>query len=255
MCLLLFGVEESASFPVILAANRDEFYHRPTAAMDFWPENPSILAGKDLECGGTWFGINTKGRFAALTNYRDLTKTRQGTPSRGNIIINFLESNQNILDALGTLKNTAACYNGFNLLAGEAHNLYTFSNQDQRLTQISQGVHGLSNHLLNTPWPKVRAGKKALSGAIDADTLGPETLFELLTESSTPADAQLPNTGVGLEWERLLSPVFIKSPTYGTRSSIAMGITSQGKIQVTERTYFPDKYTPHQDRYFSISPR
>ncbi len=255
MCLLLFGVKACPSYPFILAANRDEFYQRPTAAMDFWPENPSILAGKDLECGGTWFGINTQGRFAALTNYRDLATLKTDAPSRGDIIVKFLESKGSIQDFLNILKSESGRYNGFNLLAGDCHTQYWFSNQTRKITVVPPGVHGISNHLMDTPWPKVRAGKKALSGAIDADTLGPETLFELLTESSTPADAQLPNTGVGLEWERLLSPVFIKSPTYGTRSSIAMGITSQGKIQVTERTYFPDKYTPHQDRYFSISPR
>ncbi len=257
MCLLLFGVKASTSFPLILAANRDEFYQRPTAAMDFWQENPSILAGKDMEHGGTWFGINTKGRFAALTNYRDLSTLRQNAPSRGNIIVNFLESDHNMLDDLKILREKASCYNGFNLLVGNGHHLYHFSNQNQKITPVPPGVHGLSNHFLNTPWPKVATGKKALARAIHADNLTPETLFDLLSDSSHPPDHLLPDTGVGLEWEQLLSPMFIKSPSYGTRSSVVMCITSQGEIQVTERTYFQDKIprTPsHKDRYFSFFP-
>ena len=257
MCLLLFGVKVSASFPLILAANRDEFYQRPTAAMGLWPENPWLLAGKDLECGGTWFGINTRGRFAALTNYRDLSTLRKNAPSRGNIIPNFLESDHNIIDALEILGKKASCYNGFNLLVGEGHHLYHFSNQNQKITPVPPGVHGLSNHLLDTPWPKVTTGKKALARAIHADNLTPETLFDLLSDSSRPLDRLLPDTGVGLEWEQLLSPLFIKSPSYGTRSSIVMGITWQGEIQVTERTYLQDKLSPvpsHKDRYFSFFP-
>jgi uncharacterized protein with NRDE domain len=259
MCLLLFGIKVSESFPFILAANRDEFYQRPTAAMDFWPENRSILAGKDLECGGTWFGINTRGRFAALTNYRDLSSLKTQAPSRGNIIVKFLESKDSIPDFLDRLKPESARYNGFNLLAGDCHTQYWFSNQTQAITAVSPGIHGISNHLLDTPWPKVTTGKDALARVIDAapsnaETLDANTFFELLSDTTPPADTLLPETGVGLEWERLLAPMFIKSPTYGTRSSIAMGINPQGEIQVTERTYCPDKKTPPQNRYFSIFP-
>ncbi len=254
MCLLLFGVKASKSFPIILAANRDEFYQRPTAPMDFWPENPSILAGKDLECGGTWFGINTRGRFAALTNYRDLSAIKSGAPSRGDIIVDFLGFKGSIPDFLGGLKTKSSCYNGFNLLLGDVNTLYWFSNQNQIITPVPPGIHGLSNHLMDTPWPKVIAGKTALAKAIDTNNLNTSTLFKLLSDSSIPGDSLLPDTGVGLEWERILSPLFIKSPSYGTRSSIIMGITPQGQFNVTERTYFPDKITPHEDRYFSLFP-
>jgi uncharacterized protein with NRDE domain len=254
MCLILFGVNVSKSFPIILAANRDEFYERPTTAMDFWPENPAILAGKDLKGGGTWFGINAKGRFAALTNYRDLSLVKQGAPTRGNIIVEFLEFTGSIPDFLETLKPKSSCYNGFNLLVGDCRTLYCFSNQNQKITPVSPGIHGLSNHLMDTPWPKVTTGKKALAKAIDADNLNTETLFELLSDSSIPADTLLPDTGVGLEWEKRLSPLFIKSPSYGTRSSIVMGITPKGQIKVTERTYFQEKIPPHKDRHFSLFP-
>lgn len=259
MCLLLFGVKASKSFPFILAANRDEFYQRPTAAMDFWPEKPGILAGRDLKCGGTWFGINTRGRFAALTNYRDLSSLKTDAPSRGDIVVQFLEFEDSIPDFLDRLKPDSARYNGFNLLAGDRGIQYWFSNRTQTITPVPPGIHGISNHLMDTPWPKVRTGKELLSRAIDADTSNTETLdakplFDLLSDTAAPADALLPDTGVGLEWERLLAPLFIKSPTYGTRSSIAMGITSQGEIQVTERTYFPDQKTPPRDHYFSFIP-
>ncbi len=253
MCLLLFGVKASKSFPIILAANRDEFYQRPTAAMDFWPENPSILAGRDLVCGGTWFGVNTRGRFAALTNYRDPAISSEA-PSRGDIIVDFLESKGSIPDFLGALKTKSSCYNGFNLLLGDGRTLYWFSNHNQIISPVPPGIHGLSNHLMDTPWPKVVAGKTALAKAIDTDNLNPSALFKLLSDSSIPGDSMLPNTGVGLEWERILSPLFIKSPSYGTRSSIIMGITPRGEFKVTERTYFPDENTPHRDRYFSFFP-
>ncbi|MBA3011705.1 MAG: NRDE family protein [Proteobacteria bacterium] len=255
MCLVLFGVNVSESFPFILAANRDEFYQRPTAAMNFWQENPAILAGKDLEHGGTWFGLHTRGRFAALTNYRDLSMVKPSAPSRGDIIPKFLESNSSIPDFLEQLKTKSSHYNGFNLLAGDSHTLYWFSNQNQKITRVTPGIHGLSNHLMDTPWPKVTAGKTALARAMDANTLDPATLFDLLSDTSRPADASLPDTGVGADWERILSPLFIQSPSYGTRSSIVMGITPQGQIQVTERTHFPDRTTPYTDRNFSLFPR
>jgi uncharacterized protein with NRDE domain len=257
MCLVLFGFKTTPSFPIILAANRDEFYKRPTAPMDFWQEDPTILAGRDLECGGTWFGINTRGRFAALTNYRDLHKGKrieQGAPSRGEIIVNFLKFNGSIKGFLETLKPDSSAYNGFNLLLGDCSSLYSFSNQNQKYSLVLPGIHGLSNYFLDTPWPKVTRGKIALEKAVDTDRLNPDALFDLLSDSSVPEDADLPDTGVGLEWERLLSPLFIKSPSYGTRSSIFMGITPKGQIKVTERTYFPDKPTPHKDRSFSLFP-
>ncbi|MBU0972440.1 MAG: NRDE family protein [Proteobacteria bacterium] len=254
MCLVLFGVKVSQSLPFILASNRDEFYQRPTAAMNFWPENPAILAGKDLEHGGTWFGLHTRGRFAALTNYRDLSRVKPRAPSRGDIIPTFLEFNGSIPNFLERLKSKSLDYNGFNLLAGDGHTLYWFSNRNQTITRVAPGIHGLSNHLMDTPWPKVSAGKTALARAMDANTLDPATLFCLLSDTSRPPDANLPDTGVGKEWEKILSPLFIQSPSYGTRSSIVMGITSQGQIQVTERTYFPDRTTPYTDRNFSLFP-
>lgn len=254
MCLLLFGLKTCKSFPFILAANRDEFYQRPTAAMDFWPENPSILAGRDLEHGGTWFGINTRGSFAALTNYRDLSTLKQKAPSRGDIIVEFMNFKGDIPDFLAQLKRKSSRYNGFNLLIGDSGNLYWFSNQTNIITPVPPGIHGISNHLMDTPWPKVTHGKKALAKAIDTDQLDFTALFDLLSDSSRPLDSQLPDTGIGLEWEQILSPLFIQSPSYGTRSSIAMGITPQGQIKVTERTYYPDKTSPHTDRHFSLFP-
>lgn len=254
MCLVLLGVETSPSFPFILAANRDEFYSRPTAAMDFWPETPSILAGRDLEHGGTWFGINTLGRFAALTNYRDLSRLKQAAPSRGDIIVTFLEFQGSIPDFIEHFKPRASEYNGFNLLLGQPGQLFWFSNQTRKIAALTPGIHGISNHLLDTPWPKVDQGRKALAQAIKAGKTDPETLFNLLADSSVPADNLLPDTGVGLEWERILSPLFIQSPTYGTRSSLVMAMDFQGRVHLTERTYFQEGPIPHEDRHFSLGP-
>ena len=254
MCLVLLGVEISPSFPLILAANRDEFYQRPTAPMDFWPENPAILAGKDLEQGGTWFGINTQGRFAALTNYRDLSRLKQAPPSRGEIIVAFLEFTGSIPDFMDHFKPRAPAYNGFNLLLGQPGQLFWFSNQTRKIASLTPGIHGISNHLLDTPWPKVDQGRKALAKALQDGKTDPETLFSLLRDSSVPADDLLPDTGVGLEWERILSPLFIQSPFYGTRSSLVMAMDLQGRVHLTERTYFQEGLTPHEDRHFSLGP-
>ncbi|WDP87218.1 MAG: NRDE family protein [Desulfobacter sp.] len=240
MCLILFGIEISKDFPFILAANRDEFYNRPTLAMDFWPDNPEILAGKDLEGQGTWFGISTRGRFAALTNYRDLSQIKPQAPSRGEIIPSLLESSESIPSYLTELDKKADLYSGFNLLAGEGNTIFWYSNQQRCVTQVPKGVHGLSNHFLNTPWPKITRGKKGFKTIAQKRPLDHSALFELLSDRTRPRDNQLPDTGVGLEWEQRLSPLFISSPGYGTRSSTLMKISRTGKIWVTERTHSPD---------------
>ncbi len=257
MCLILFGIETSPEFPLILAANRDEFHTRPTRAMEFWPDRPDILAGKDLEAGGTWMGISKQGRFAALTNYRDLSNLKSNAPSRGELILRVLEYQGSVPDALKALDTTAAEYNGFNLLAGEVGKtgqIFCYSNQDRTIINVQPGVHGLSNHLLDTPWPKVANGKSQLKSIIETAPENNEALFNLLTDTSRPEDAQLPNTGIGLEWERTLSPLFIQSPTYGTRSSTLMRVNRAGEIQVVERTFGGDPLHDIEDRAFTLSP-
>ncbi len=257
MCLILFGIETNPEFPLILAANRDEFYNRPTQPMEFWPDRPDILAGKDLQAGGTWMGISKQGRFAALTNYRDLSNLKSNAPSRGDLILKVLEYQGSVPDALKLLDKTATDYNGFNLLAGETGQVaqtFCYSNQDRMITHVQPGIHGLSNHLLDTPWPKVANGKNQLKSIIETAPENNEALFNLLTDTSRPEDSQLPDTGIGLEWERLLSPLFIQSPSYGTRSSTLMQINRAGEIQVLERTFGGESLHDIKDRSFTLSP-
>lgn len=252
MCLILFGYKVSNQYPLILAANRDEFYKRPTAPLHFWENNPSLLAGKDLEQGGTWFGVNKNLRFAALTNYRDPASIRQSAPSRGEIIIDFLESKKTIKPYFDDFKEKSGSYNGFNLLFGDRKDLFWFSNLKNRIEKVDPGIHGISNRFLDTPWPKVVSGRKSLKKIVD-ETITPESLFSLLTDQSAADDASLPDTGIGLEWERILSPLFIQSDTYGTRSSTLMLMDQQANITVIERTFDPQNKLAYEDREFYIT--
>ena len=252
MCLILLGYKVSKKYPLILAANRDEFFGRPTAPMHFWQDNSSILAGKDLDQGGTWFGVKKKGTFAALTNYRDPTSIKQKAPSRGEIIVKFLEYKKLTEIHFDAFKKQSNFYNGFNLVFGDKEKLFWFSNLKNAIEKIKPGIHGISNRFLNTPWPKVTSGKKALKQMISKDfTIN--SLFSLLTDQSIPDDIQLPHTGVGIEWERVLSPLFIQSEIYGTRSSTIMLMDQNGNIEVTERTYNPQNIFEYSDRHFIIT--
>jgi uncharacterized protein with NRDE domain len=251
MCLILIGYKISNKYPLILAANRDEFYQRPTAPMHFWENNPGILAGKDLEQGGTWLGLNKIGRFAALTNYRDPGSLKQNAPSRGEIIIDYLVSKKSSQTHFKDFKKKSAAYNGFNLVFGDTDELFWFSNLKNKMEQITPGIHGLSNKHLNTSWPKVVSGKKALKKII-YDNITSEELFSMLCDQFVPDDDLLPETGVGLEWERILSPLFIRSDIYGTRSSTVILIDRDGGIEVTERTYNHKINLDYKDRHFSF---
>ncbi len=258
MCLILLGYKVSRQYPLIFAANRDEFFLRPTQPMHAWKSPPFLIAGKDLKQGGTWFGVHRNGTFAALTNFRDPGAVQQDAPSRGEIIVDFLESGQPPLIYFKKFKEKARAYNGFNLIFGDLKNLFWYSNKEKPIKStepetIEPGIHGLSNKFLDTPWPKVASGKKALEQQI-ASTITPESLFSILKDRTFPDDTLLPDTGVGLEWERILSPLFIQSPTYGTRSSTVMLINQQGKITLVERTWNPEDSLKFTDCQFSITP-
>lgn len=254
MCLILFGIETHPDFPFILAANRDEFYTRPTRAMAFWSERPDLLAGKDLEAGGTWMGVNRQGRFAALTNYRDFSELKSNAPSRGDLVLRILESRMAIPDIFEAIDQTAAQYNGFNLIAGQGGNVFWYSNRKRTVVRIKPGIHGVSNHLLDTPWPKIVTGKARFQSIVAKDLRDDDAMFGLLSDATRPKDNDLPDTGVGIEWERILSPLFIRSATYGTRSSTLMRIDKTGKIRIIERTFGPDPSQDVHDHRFTLTP-
>ena len=235
MCLILLAWKADRDYPLVLAANRDEFYDRPSARAGFWEEDPDLLAGRDLREGGTWLGATRAGRVAALTNYREPASLKTGAPSRGRLAVDYLRGRENpeaYLDGIAP----AGDYNGFNLLVGNPDGLFCFSNRGSRV-RIEPGIHGLSNRLLDTPWPKVERGKEALATLLKQGKPTPEKMLDLLADRSRPPDQSLPDTGVGLEWERILSPLFIVSPVYGTRSSTVLLVDRSGEVTFAERTF------------------
>jgi uncharacterized protein with NRDE domain len=237
MCLILLAVDAHADYKLILAANRDEFYVRPTAAADFWTDYPDILGGRDRMAGGTWLGISKGGKLAAITNYREGKKEKANTPSRGQLVADFLVSRGSPEAYLEGLLSAAPAYNGFNLIFGSVNGLFYFSNRSEYFQKITPGVHGISNHLLNTPWPKLQKGKDGFLKILAEKQVRPEHLFELLADPVHAEDALLPDTGVGLELERILSPIFIASPGYGTRSSTVLMADRRNQATFIEKTF------------------
>jgi len=223
-----------------VAANRDEFYKRPTQPAAFWPEHEDILAGKDLKEGGTWMGITNGGRFATLTNYRDPAAFNASAQSRGHLVSNYLSSDDEPLAYIETIISQADLLNGFNLLLGDQESLYCYSNRDHSIRRVGRGVHGLSNSLLDDPWPKVAKGKKTLEKIMTDDEIDPERLFVMMADREAVPDEMLPQTGVSLEMERVLAPTFVVSPGYGTRATTVLLINRNGKVQFWERSFTPD---------------
>jgi uncharacterized protein with NRDE domain len=250
MCLLLIALHAHRKYRLILAANRDEFYDRPAAPAHFWEDAPALLAGKDLRGGGTWLGITKKGRIAALTNVRNPSLFKDGAPSRGKLVSSFLEGDESPPKYFDKIGRNAGDFNGFNLIAGDVARLWWYSNWSDGIVEVSSGVHGLSNHFLDTPWPKVSFGKKGLSRLLSQEKdPSPPLLFNLLSDRTRPPDGDLPDTGMGLEWERILSPLFIKSPTYGTRCSTVVIIDNRGGVTFIEKTFHPENEEPTFARY------
>lgn len=240
MCLILLFFDTHADDPLIVAANRDEYYDRPSSPLAFWQEAPHILAGRDMRGKCTWLGITRTGRMAALTNFRDPSAIMENAPSRGLLVRNFLEGSESPKNYLKQIRRHAHRYNPFNLLAGDRFALYYFSNRNSEIRQLPPGLYGLSNHLLDTPWPKVLKGKESLKTLMEnKKQVSPEDLFGILTDRSFPPADRLPDTGVGPEWEQLLAPVFIASRTYGTRSTTALILNRSGRITIAERSFAP----------------
>jgi uncharacterized protein with NRDE domain len=238
MCLVLLALDPHPDYQLVVAANRDEFYDRPTAPANFWLDAPSVLAGRDLQAGGTWLGITRGGRFAAVTNYRQGQREPTATRSRGLLVSDFLRGDISGLDYMERVERDASLYNGFNLLAGDSAGLFYFSNREGRVRRLSPGVYGLSNHLLDTPWPKVAATKSVFGTVLRGSGLQlTDDLFRLLSSRNRAKDEELPSTGVGPDWERLLSSAFIASPDYGTCSSTVVLLSRAGSIVFVERSF------------------
>lgn len=234
MCLIVLAWRPGHAQPLLVAANRDEFYARPSQPLAEWPDAPGVFAGRDVQAGGTWLGVGPNGRFAAITNIRNLSLP-QGARSRGELPLAFLGGDLNTADFLQHLKAQSSHYSGFNLLLGDSQQLWHFNSQEQRATALAEGVHGVSNADLNTPWPKLLRTKHLLQRELPAPH--PQRLFSLLADPTQAADTELPQTGIGLTSERLLSSAFISSPAYGTRASTVLIVNADGSRQLLERSF------------------
>lgn len=238
MCLINFHYDDHPTYKLIVAANRDEYYERPTAPAEFWTDHPDIVAGRDLLHMGTWLGVTKLGRFAALTNYRNPREVNVDKKSRGDIVTNFLADNVSPEAFLETLKEEKDDYAGFNILVGDADSLLYFSNRQAEIMEVSAGTHGLSNQFLNTAWPKVVKGRTKLRDYVLGHAIiNTDALFDIISDAEVAPDTLLPNTGVGLDLERQLSSLFIKTPTYGTRSSTVLLVGHDQSITFVERTF------------------
>jgi uncharacterized protein with NRDE domain len=241
MCLILFAWQAHPRYRLVLAANRDEFHARPTRAADFWTSPRDLLAGRDLQAGGTWLGVTRTGRFAAVTNYREpLEPELPLERSRGELVTEYLAGRHAPLAHAESLLACGTSFRGFNLLVGNAEGLAYVSNRSGRVLEPAAGSHGLSNHLLDTDWPKVRSGRARLGGLLRRECIEAEALLELLTERSLlPGD--MPEDADDSEIRRhLMNHYFIVSPTYGTRSSTVLLMERDGGIEFVERRFAPD---------------
>lgn len=241
MCLITFAWRVDAQTPLLLAANRDEFHARPTAAAGWWKSSPEIFGGRDLSQGGGWLALSARNRLAAVTNVRRMVPPNPAAPSRGALVADFLRSDLSAHDYAEALTAHAEIYAGFNLLLYDGTDLLHLTNQPEfRVHAIEPGVHGLSNDTLDTPWPKLTRVTTGLSALLEQGAADAPHLFALLGDAKPAADIELPNTGVGLELERLLSSPFILSPHYGTRCSSVVKFNATGPQEFFERRYAPD---------------
>ena len=253
MCLVVFAWRYLPGLQLALAGNRDEFHGRPTAPLGWW-DDPPLLAGRDLSAGGTWLGVDAGARFGVITNFRGAS-TPAAAPSRGTLIPSFLASNRSPAECLGALAADRDRYAGFSLLVGNKDSLAYFCNRDPAPPRLLlPGVYGLSNSTLDTPWPKLVQSRARLAGLLERGQRKPEQLLEVITDRARAPDAELPDTGVGIEIERRLSPAFIVGADYGTRSSTALLLRSDGGGTLLERC-FDAGGTPVGSRRFELQPR
>ncbi|MEN3294875.1 MAG: hypothetical protein V7642_4128 [Burkholderiales bacterium] len=238
MCLIVFAWQVVPGVPLIAAGNRDEFYERPAAAAGWWEDHPEVYAGRDLRGGGTWIGITRNGRFAAITNIRAPSQKRSDAPSRGALVADYLTGHDCAEEYVARISKRGHLFNGFNLLVGDTNQLIWYSNgaDDERNGRsLAPGIYGLSNGGLDAPWPKV-VRTKAQFGSLLCQGAPDAAHFDMLSDTTRPPDCRLPNTGVGLEWERTLSAVCIESQDYGTRASTVVKLYSGKAAVLHERT-------------------
>jgi uncharacterized protein with NRDE domain len=240
MCLLVLAWRVHPRYPLIVAANRDEFHERPAAALARWAAPDDILAGRDLRANGTWLALDRARRFGVVTNFRDLQRPRADAPSRGGLIPQYLRAAGGPQEFFAALAGKAAEYSGFNLLLADAQSLWYGSNRGAPLARaLTAGVHGLSNEALDTPWPKLQRVRRGFEDWLrDAPQADPTRLFALLADRTRVSnEAELPHTGLSREWEQVLSSPFVQDPDYGTRCSTVLMLERSGACYLAERRF------------------
>lgn len=238
MCLLVLAWKSHPRYRLVLAGNRDEFHDRAAAPLNWWQHDPRILGGRDLKAGGAWLGVARSGRFGVVTNYRDLQAPVEGAPSRGNLIPRFLTGATSPKEFLDDLRGAALRYSGFNLLVGGTRALYYFSNRGPKApTALAPGVYGLSNHLLNTPWPKLARTQERFAKLLAEPDLAADDLFAMLADREQAPIDNLPSTGLPADWERVVSSPFIVNERYGTRCSSLLLVERNGRTVLHERRF------------------
>lgn len=257
MCLILFAYRQHADYPFVVIANRDEYYARPTRNAHWW-DDADIFAGRDLEAGGTWLGINHQGHFAAVTNVRESRGMSPGKMSRGELTSGYLSTSQPAEKYLQQLVARDQDYSGFNLLLADQQGMWFYSNRDHGdhgVRQIEPGIYGISNGGFDEPWPKLSSGKAELE-ALLAGNIDAVELMEILTDHQIAEDHELPTTGVSLDIERLLSSRFIRSPEYGTRACSVLTIDARQRVSFSEQNFIDAKHSgPLVQETFNITPQ
>ncbi len=252
MCLLVFAWQTHPDHSLIFAGNRDERHARATSAAQLWRDAPEVLAGRDLEAGGTWLGVTLAGRFAVVTNYREGLAPPKARLSRGALTADFLKRDLSVEQYLDGIRRHAQDYGAFSLIVGDRHELHYYSNRGDHGGPIAPGIHGLSNHLLDTPWPKVQLSKTRLTALLEKEVPTSDALFRLLADETPAPDGSLPDTGIGLELERRVSAPFVLNPQYGTRCSTAIRLQKDGGLHFAERRFTPTGERV-ETRYFQLA--
>ena len=252
MCILFFAIKQHPKYPVIICANRDEFHQRPTQPMHWWPKNnllaSEVLAGKDLQAGGTWLGLNRQGRFSALTNFRQPDLIDNNKQSRGELVLQALAKHDK--EMTKKLAKSSNDYNGFNLVFGQLNKLMCFDSVSQKQQVLDAGFHSLCNGALDDIWPKMALGQTKLAEAIKDHSLDIEQLFILMKNDQKAQTEHLPKTGVPLNWEQLLSSIFIISPEYGTRTTNIITLDDEGKVSIYDQSYNEQGECINKQRFF-----
>lgn len=254
MCLIFLSINNHPEYKLIIAANRDEFYARKTAPALFWKDHPEILGGRDLEASGTWMAMSKKGKISLVTNYRDPANINPKAPSRGQLVSDYLVNGDRPDTYLQKVANVGQRYNGFNLLAGTTNELWYYSNYGKGIQRLVPGIYGLSNHLLDTAWPKVVKGKENFARELKRNEITVDALMSMLYDEEQALDSLLPDTRIGLERERALSSMFIKTQGYGTRCSTVVLVTQDNEVTYAERVYDLNTFQYSTQKYeFSIT--